>query len=992
MKIHTFTGDCGAGRETRDRQPGGLSRGTPSADADANPKFFAERRVVPAAFWRLLLLIWLAAFGAVNAADNNLALNLNRFGPTGLQWVTLPRTNLFDFTSQFSAEFWVSFNEWPTTTIGLVSKSSTAWSVNLLPSGKIGFMTAGLTNPVTGDTNLLSSTPLERSTLGRTNWYHVAVTYDPILREKSIYLNGAKDSAASSLEGALMKNAVPVLFGADPDFTFNVVITNKTITKDYTVTNTELSALMLGDVATVSNLFIATNKTASATNILSVFTTIDNVKSKVVLTNRTITANLTSTNPISNTTAVLASAGTSANRFSVTNINDGVTNILAVSAETSVVGAPGSLFQGAIDEVRIWRAVRSEEQIREAYSRRLNGSEPGLLGVWSFESDSGTTVKAGELGSGLNGAFNGLLTPGEQAPGPALLAPASPQFAFAFNGFSDFLTVSRALPLGDQATFEAWVKPSSQFIATDLLDLQNLINTLNGQTGWQAPLSKLIWEQFSINSRALLNNSGADTLTKNAKTNALLAELNRIIQGPSIYQADRFATTPSPLRDETQTMLQSGVSGSDVMRLNRLLLEDAYPPLRKLNTQFLGILAKGVPGYGLVLGGDRSLRFHYGNTDWNAASQGPQDIPFDQWSRLAVVFQRPVHDGNADITFFVNGLPVRTNSSVVIPSTLNNSEALRIGRAGNGNYFRGEMDEVRIWNTVRTPTELSLFAARDVPITANGLVDYWKFNEGSGKTVKDAIASSRDGTLAGDSGWTDGQVVAAPIGDLSNLQPDPASKGLWIGQVTLTKVNEVHAKNLNDSTTPRDVPDAAKGSFRILLHVDESGQVRLLKDVTIMGTRADAAGPIRPVLVTDPSLIPTFDGVVMRGGKRVALRHGSAAFDFAGNELPMAGGVGADKSCLGKITLPADHPTNPFRHRYHPEHRGGYDITREISIQFRNDLADSGLDHPANGVDRLTGVYRETVTGLHKIPIKVYGTLSIDRISTNSVLNRAVAN
>jgi hypothetical protein len=55
----------------------------------------------------------------------------------------------------------------------------------------------------------------------------------------------------------------------------------------------------------------------------------------------------------------------------------------------------------------------------------------------------------------------------------------------------------------------------------------------------------------------------------------LLAELNRLITGPSIYNPGAFARLK--LSGETRRLLSSNAGGDDLMRLNRLLLEEAYP-------------------------------------------------------------------------------------------------------------------------------------------------------------------------------------------------------------------------------------------------------------------------------------------------------------------------------------------------------------------------------------------------------------------------------
>ena len=91
--------------------------------------------------------------------------------------------------------------------------------------------------------------------------------------------------------------------------------------------------------------------------------------------------------------------------------------------------------------------------------------------------------------------------------------------------------------------------------------------------------------------------------------------------------------------------------------------------------------------------------------------------------------------------------------------------------------------------------------------------------------------------------------------------------------------------------------------------------------------------------------------------------------------------------CAGTIRLAPDAASNPFRHRYHSDHREGYEIGRQFSLQFDGAPADPLTEGPNYGVQRLTGIYKETITGLHKIALEVQGTVTLDRISTVEVLN-----
>ncbi|RKY03822.1 hypothetical protein DRP77_05345, partial [Candidatus Poribacteria bacterium] len=43
-------------------------------------------------------------------------------------------------------------------------------------------------------------------------------------------------------------------------------------------------------------------------------------------------------------------------------------------------------FKGQLDEIRIWGVARTGEQIRSTMFRKLRGDEPGLVGLWNFDS------------------------------------------------------------------------------------------------------------------------------------------------------------------------------------------------------------------------------------------------------------------------------------------------------------------------------------------------------------------------------------------------------------------------------------------------------------------------------------------------------------------------------------------------------------------------------------------------------------------------------
>ena len=130
------------------------------------------------------------------------------------------------------------------------------------------------------------------------------------------------------------------------------------------------------------------------------------------------------------------------------------------------------------------------------------------------------------------------------------------------------------------------------------------------------------------------------------------------------------------------------------------------------------------------------------------------------------------------------------------------------------------------------------------------------------------------------------------------------------------------------------------------------------------------------------------------------------------NELPLAGAFGPGSGdsrftadvlpqgqlgpagLTGTIRLPANHPTNPFRHRRNPDHSTGFDITRNIRIDFDAAAGTNGVVSAAYGVTTVTGLYREEVLGLHKplgpdknIGLRTEGRFQLNRVSRIDTLN-----
>ena len=231
-----------------------------------------------------------------------------------------------------------------------------------------------------------------------------------------------------------------------------------------------------------------------------------------------------------------------------------------------------------------------------------------------------------------------------------------------------------------------------------------------------------------------------------------------------------------------------------------------------------------------------------------------------------------------------------------------------------------------------------------------------------------------------------------------------AYAGLWIGNIAIERVSE--AQMAGTETKPVRAPFTQ----RVLIHVNPQGQARLVKDVIQMweeGTMQpssidpsyqEVAEPGRYVLITNKDLIGLYTGVVGRDGVAVGVRYSTVAYDFQDETLDFSGVFGPGGEITTAIVVPSQLPTNPFLHRYHPDHNNldeqflnyreeAYQVVRNMQLVF-TDTDPQGGNTPGWGDSTLGGTFAESITGLHRNPIFTSGTFRLRRASTVTVLNQ----
>jgi len=273
--------------------------------------------------------------------------------------------------------------------------------------------------------------------------------------------------------------------------------------------------------------------------------------------------------------------------------------------------------------------------------------------------------------------------------------------------------------------------------------------------------------------------------------------------------------------------------------------------------------------------------------------------------------------------------------------------------------------------------------------------------------------------------------------------------GLWVGSVTVNAVSWVTSgapevivdeDDIDDSIVNNTVatdrtlplPTQHEFTFPIILHwggTDAAPVHKMLMEVTMLWRNGDSATgtPGGPVLATPECTdCDQYQGGTLVNGQPAARRISSAAYVFArcartgevytcqrdpqgrylDVDLELSGSFGTQLT--GEAFLPFDHPLNPFRHPFHPDHDAltktcketgalpnpseSYDLTRKFTFTFDGqrppDIVGSGWGHVL-----MAGTYREELRGLTARDsetdgaIVATGRFEIRRVSDVAVLN-----
>jgi len=448
-------------------------------------------------------------------------------------------------------------------------------------------------------------------------------------------------------------------------------------------------------------------------------------------------------------------------------------------------GPLGEYFRGKLDDLRIWNVVRTAAEISGGYQNELNASPAGLVGNWRLDDGVGSvavdsagvpqnaillggTAWSTDVPNGGPGAVTPTATSTSTAA-PTLTATPTPISPTATSSPSP--TDTATLTPTPTRTVEA---PTATPTPTATVEVPTATPTLTATV--ELPTATVEIPTATPTASEVPTFTSTPNATVELPTPTPTATPSPSAT-PTATPTATLTQTASPTLTATQTPTPTSTavpSGMSSLSLNgttaygeapshaelnptswtlELWFRDENPSYNHPRSRILtkgDIASSDVPYFasigsnlltvGLRSGGSASV------STFNLATGG---ITPNAWHHFAATF----NGSTRQLTIYFDG--VQRGQDVLSYTSVGNSLPLIIGRSGAaGDYFRGKVDDLRIWNVVRTGAEIAGNYQLEFGVPPPGLVGSWRMNEGAGNTAPDNAGIPQNFTLLGGATWS----------------------------------------------------------------------------------------------------------------------------------------------------------------------------------------------------------------------------------------------
>lgn len=231
----------------------------------------------------------------------------------------------------------------------------------------------------------------------------------------------------------------------------------------------------------------------------------------------------------------------------------------------------------------------------------------------------------------------------------------------------------------------------------------------------------------------------------------------------TMYYVLKGAALINTVPDMTKNLVYVTWTNPDVANNLKQLTAEALIRVNKFDKMLTSIM--GIEGKFLLRIGDNGIpqnQFQVATSNGNVSDESLA-IPTGEWTHIAVTY-----DADASkMIIYINGknmLETSFNCGEVNWGQTKTDEGngFWIGHSYNRDrWLEGNISEVRIWNRILTLEEIN---AKDhfyqVEPNADGLVSYWKFDEGAGTTIHDYSGNENHATAVESLTWNQVELPA----------------------------------------------------------------------------------------------------------------------------------------------------------------------------------------------------------------------------------------
>ncbi|MEQ9306208.1 MAG: LamG-like jellyroll fold domain-containing protein, partial [Marinoscillum sp.] len=441
--------------------------------------------------------------------------------------------------------------------------------------------------------------------------------------------------------------------------------------------------------------------------------------------------------------------------------------------------ASANFLNATLDEVKIWDIAKTD------FSDRFNpvqGNESNLVAYYPMDENGGSTL----VDRSVN-ANDGVISGATYLPSD-LSVPAAPDNLIAYASSSTEITLEWTDNAENEVGFI--IEVSSDYSFSSPIDISSSVSPANpGADVTSVTYSAGTDQPYFYRVTAINGSEDASSVSavEFATTEAFpgfaldldgtddYVDLSSSAASFDILNNVTVEAWIKPDADVCNTVLWLGPSGTASDDFTQIMVGNGCS-LTSNNVIVSYVAKDGVYEY-----------VNYANAD--------RTILFDgEWHHIALTY-------NGSITrIYLDGLEL--SASVVLGSNSGTFAghnpapvAAAIG-SYNGNYFDGQIDEVRIWDIAKTD-----FSDRQSPLSGNesNLIAYYSFDENVGSTTIDRSNNINDGDLMGSPASVTSEAtspnVIAVTSSVSVLSEAQTGSGLFSVSVT-------YDQTMNSSVTP----------------------------------------------------------------------------------------------------------------------------------------------------------------------------------------------